>query len=317
VILLLLWACTATEDTGEPPTCTPATPGSSAEGWPLDGWSWARQGPLLPERAPQAGDGDLGPDLVVVDGGLRLFFTRKQGPSHQLYTSQSSDGSSWSTPTPLTGLPEDDFQAYPAVVHTGDRYLLWYVSGGLDLAESVDGEQFTAVADEVLEGSGDFDTLGVLYPTVAGSEGAWELWYTGFDGQEHAIGRATSTDGRDWQAHGAVLARTEGGFDNRSVAQPEIHAEAGALLLWYGGYDTSRTDPGPWRVGLAASPDGSSWSRRGVSLPLDESGPDAWSTRDPTVVRWGSGWLMVYVGMGTDGAYRLLLATSDTCAPGR
>ena len=50
-----------------------------------------------------------------------------------------------------------------------------------------------------------------------------------------------------------------------------------------------------------------------ISLPLTDAGVEAYSTRDPAVVPWGDGWLMVYVGMGDDGRYWLVSATSDVC----
>ncbi len=72
--------------------------------------------------------------------------------------------------------------------------------------------------------------------------------------------------------------------------------------------DTVIADPGPWRVGKLVD------GERMLSLPLTESGDEAFSTRDPAVVPWDDGWLMVYVGMGDDGRYRLMSATSDVCS---
>ena len=89
---------------------------------------------------------------------------------------------------------------------------------------------------------------------------------------------------------------------------PEVVAADGETHFWYGGYDTVIADPGPWRIGKLVD------GERLISLPLTESGDEAFSTRDPAVVPWGDGWLMVYVGMGDDGRYRLMSATSDVCS---
>jgi len=97
------------------------------------------------------------------------------------------------------------------------------------------------------------------------------------------------------------------------VAQSALVLEGGTWLLWYGAYDTSLTNPGPYRVALATSRDGLAFEKHGLTLELGEAGPEAWSTRDPAVLRTSEGWLMIYSGMGDDGRYRLMRATSRTC----
>ena len=115
---------------------------------------------------------------------------------------------------------------------------------------------------------------------------------------------------------GFVMERDGEGFDSTSVGQPELHRINDIDHLWYGGYDTTNTNPGPWRIGLATSTDGGlTFERKGVSIALAGDGDDAWSTRDPALLRTAEGWLMVYVGLAPDMRYRLLVATSTTCAP--
>ena len=87
----------------------------------------------------------------------------------------------------------------------------------------------------------------------------------------------------------------------------------GRYLMWYGGYDLSVTNPGPYRVGLAESLDGLTWEKRGVAVELAEAGADAWSTRDPAVAADERGYIMLYVGMAPDRVYRLLRAEADVC----
>ena len=187
----------------------------------------------------------------------------------------------------------------------------------IEYARSSDGVAFAPQGTALTPGEGGaFDSLSVLYPAPLVALDQLALLYTGFDGQTYTIGSVNSSDGGEsWQrpAQGELLANgLPEDWDNAAVAQPLSVKSGQTWMFWYGGYDTSLTNPGPWRVG-AAQQAGSAFGKVGVSLPLSESGHDAWSTRDPAVVPWGDGWLMVYAGMGDDGIYRLLRATSDVC----
>ncbi|HEY3356678.1 MAG TPA: hypothetical protein VGQ83_25735 [Polyangia bacterium] len=306
-----------------PPPCDPAAPGgTSPDGYPLDGWRWDKVGLLwdLPAGLG-AGDGDLAPSLLAVGSTLHLFFTRKTGLTHRIHHTASPDGVTWPQPAaPATGLGDDPVVAYPAALHEDGRFRLWFGSGSIDLAESADGDAWTVVAPGVLRAgaSGAFDGLSVLYPAIARDAAGYHLFYTGFDGQRLAIGRADAADGLAFTRAASAPVLTRGAaaeLDNHAVAQPAVVRTTAGFLLWYGAYDTAKTDPGPYRVALAASADGVTFVKRGLTLDLSADRPDAWSTRDPAVVRTADGWVMVYAGMGTDSKYRLMRATSRTCAP--
>jgi len=204
------------------------------------------------------------------------------------------------------------------VVYDGSRFLMWYGSGSIDLAQSLDGVEWTMIASGVLKPGGDgaFDSLSVLYPNVVAVPTGFAMYYTGFDGQAFGVGRAESTDGTTWvrSPTEAVLTRgSSADFDNHAVAQPDAVLLGSRTLLWYGGYDTSMANPGPYRIGLAESADGTLFERKGVTLDLTPSGVEAWSTRDPAVVRWRGQWTMAYSAMGDDSRYRIAVAVSDTC----
>ncbi len=308
----------AVPDAGPSCRAPSASPGTTFEGnYALDGWQWQKQGRIagFPEPAA-APDGALGPALVVDGDQLLLFFTIKTGLDLTIYRSLSSDGLSFSAPVPIEGLAGGNMMAYPSVLLRAHGFWMWFASGSFELAKSADGLNFTLAQTGVLTrgATGSFDEWGVLYPNVLETAGGLTLWYTGFDGQRYRIGRATSTDGLAWTRDPSpVLSPEAGSFDNRAVAQPCVVATASGYRAWYGGYDTSRTDPGPYRIGMAESADGIHWTKRGVSLDISASGSDAYSTRDPAVVRFGGKWLMVYSGMGTDRRYRLHVASSDVC----
>jgi predicted GH43/DUF377 family glycosyl hydrolase len=102
-------------------------------------------------------------------------------------------------------------------------------------------------------------------------------------------------------------------FDNKSVAQSAVVFFGGEQIHFYGAYDTRKTNPGPYRIGWATSVDGLAWTKKGIAIELGATGDDAFSARDPAVLRRGKGWLMVYAGYGSDRRYRLLSATAADC----
>lgn len=314
----------ADADMSAGPCIPPDTDVRTPEGQPSDGWRWSRVGRVFPdldEADIMANDGDFSPSIITEPGGgYRLYFARRRSRAYELWTSTSQDGESWSEPERLMGLMGEN---YPAALRQADGSVrLWFGSGSFDVATSQDGVTFTDQQRRILTPTqvGTFAQTSLIYPEVRPSLAGdgYRMWFTGFNGQQLSIGTAYSADGISWtpEPSPVVTLREGGDFDNKAVGQPEVHLTPDALYMWHGGYDTSNTDPGPWRIGLSRSTDdGSTWERMGVSLPLTEDGDDMWSTRDPAVIQKsdGSGWLMVYVGMRDDSIYRLLTATSDAC----
>ncbi len=301
-----------------PPTCTPVdpTPEIGPGGFPLDGWSWDRHGVVLEDTTAGSYGGYIAPAAWVDGDTLHLWVTRKQGTLHRIFHTTSSDGLTFSAPVETIGLAGENIIAYPTVLHDGARFLMWYGSGTIDHAESLDGTTWTMVESMVLKTGEDgaFDSMSLLYPNVVSTTSGFVMYYSGFNGQAFGIGRAESSDGISWVRDPVGPVLTKGtGFDNHAVAQPCAVVLGSRVLLWYGGYDTSVANPGPYRVGLAEATDGKVFERKGVSLDLEASGQEAWSTRDPAVVRWKDAWWMAYAAMGDDAMYRIAVATSDTC----
>ena len=288
-------------------------------GYPMDGWGWVSEGLLLePSEPDEATDGFLSPAVVEADGTLHLFITHKSGPTHTLLHAAADTWGDWLDPRPVAGLPDDEMQAYPTVIYEDGLLKLWLGSGSVDHYTSAHGDDWTLVGEHVLTAgdAGDFDDLSLLYPSVVAIDDGYVMLYTGFDGAVFRIGRATSTDGIDWAKDAAspVIVPGDGDdFDNQAVAQTALARAGSGWLAWYGGYDTSQSNPGPYRVGLATSDDGVSWQKAGVSLDLSADGLDAWSTRDAAVAFHDGAWRMVYTGMAPDSRYRLMSATSAVC----
>ena len=290
-------------------------PGATAAGYTLDGWAWQRHGLLREAPVGADLDGLLSPALVEVGGTIHLYYSHKQGLDSTLWRSSTEDWESWSAPQPVTGFDGDASANSASLLHDGQRYRMWIASGSLDVATSTDGLSWTVEQPLALNASGEgFDAWSLLYPSVQPQGGGYSLWYTGFDGASYAIGRATSPDGLTWErAPTGPLVQAGAGFDNRAVAQPSVRPWGEGWVMAYGGYDTSQTDPGPWRVGLARSEDGVTWERIGLALPLTDAGGEAFSTRDPALLHSQGRWHLVYVGLGEDLQHRLFHATSAVC----
>jgi cysteine-rich repeat protein len=299
--------------------CTPACT------FALDSWAWQKGGVLFENPpnvtgGPNCGTCDGAPALVNVNGTLHLFFARLPatgGYSRKLHHATSTDGVAFSTPVQVTGLSGSS-QVDPTVVWDGSLFRLWYLEGSkISHATSPDGATWTMVQSDVLPKgpTGAFDQALVRYPTVLPDDaGGWTLWYTGATpASVYSIGRATSVNGTTWAKSGQVIARGTGSaFDNAAAGAPRvIPLASGGYLMWYSGYDLSRTNPGPWRIGAASSADGIVWDKLGVSIPLSTVGTDSRSTREPAVAPFDGGWLMIYVGLGDDGFWRLHRATSS------
>ncbi len=302
-------------DVGE--VCLARHSNPTPEGHPSDGWVWQKLGRVF-EKDPQpakATQGDFSPSVVKVDEGYRLYFARRRDEGWSIFTSKSSDGRQWQTPEAVKGI--EGHNVLSAHYQNGE-VRLWFGSGSFATALSNDGVNFTDQVSRVLSPSdvGDFGKLSLLDPKVWVEAGVYKMWFGGFDGQTFRIAKATSANGVIWNADKAFLLERTGGnnFDSTSVASPHVRKYGDTYYMWYGGYDTSKTDPGPWRIGLATSQDGTNWVRKGVTIPLSENGDDMWSTRDAAVFKTEAGTLsMIYVGMSDDSHYRLLSATTESC----
>jgi hypothetical protein len=321
LLCLVVAACSASK-AGSEGDLRAAAAGESRCASPVVWAPWEKLGVVrgLPDAAA-AGDGVLSPSLVDDGGVLHLWYSSKTGSRFVLMHSTSSDaGESFAEPVTVTGL-DDRLGAYPFVWRQDGRFELLFGSGSLERATSDDGVAFTRAKAPVLSASFDanrFDALSVLYPSrVEDDGGAATLFFSGFDGHHVRVGRAVPGPDGSFSVdppRPVVDLGAPGDFDNSAAAQPHVQRAFGQWWMWYGGYDTSHTNPGPYRIGSASSADGVAWDKHGVVVDLSATGTDAWSTRDPSLMLSGGRWLMFYVGLGEDGRYRLHRATSQGCS---
>ena len=301
--LILFFACSSADpksDTAASQDIT-ATPACLMQGADQTGL-WNRLG--TPSSITLSNQ--VAPSLLVYQDELWLYYSQREGLKDSIFLIRSQDGESWSSPESLSSL--DDFSdiMHLNVSVQGTDWTAMIGGGRIGSASSSNGIDWELTGSQIIP-TGDFDSLGQLYPAL--SANGEQLWYTGFDGQAYSIGRAVRSDGGWSNAGGVLEADPASPFENRAVGQLSIFEDDTGYVAWYGGYDTSQSDPGPWRILSARSADGSYWTDRSLALDLQPEGEEAWSVREPSVVQMGDRLWMAYIGMGDDGQYRLRVAT--------
>lgn len=211
----------------------------------------------------------------------------------------------------------------PSVRRDGDGWTMWYRADDAQevqrilRATSADGCAWAVDPTPALEPGEDWASIAVIGPHVLDApdgDGLW-LYYRGsaFENQMASdIGLARSADGAiftPWPDN-PVFPRAEEGWDSSLVADPQVWAWQGRLLMLYAGHDEpntpemSRDEVGLGKqVGLAASWDGLDWRRCGdgpalaSGLKADNAftwpeGDDTWVYLRVTEEEDGSGGVM-------------------------
>jgi hypothetical protein len=147
--------------------------------------------------------------LLREKGQLRMWFSStwfEGGNSvHTLHEATSSDGISWSKPSPA--LLKHVYA--PTIIKTGAEYQLWYtdVSQGdwkIRHARSRDGRQWRVTPDPCLVVDQKWERSRLFYPTVLKKNGLYFMWYGSYwsaRANTTALGFAVSLDGLRWTKH--------------------------------------------------------------------------------------------------------------------
>lgn len=124
------------------------------------------------------------------------------------------------------------------------------------------------------------------------------------------IYRATSTDGKVWTKEPAILLDSGGSgkFDETNVWLPRVWKEGATWYMAYSGHGI----PG-YAIGLATSPDGTTWTRQNGGDPILDGTASAWDDTDVelgTIIKVGSTYYMWYNNVANGAARQVGLATS-------
>jgi len=155
-------------------------------------------------------EGHVGAPAIVAEGDtLVMFYAGGTG----IGRADSTDGGLTWTKWPAPILTD---ATSPGLAYDGATWLLAFVdgSGGIGLARSTDGHEFTRTAAPIVVPRADdvkaFDHAAVAAPALGWIEegtgrGHWALWYAGLkklpvgtDAPLYAIGYAASWDGASW-----------------------------------------------------------------------------------------------------------------------
>lgn len=223
--------------------------------------------------------------------------------------------------------------ADPTVLRRDGRYEMWFTNAdsrqrtGFARAVSTDGLVWTVwrrptdpdpVMDLVLsapvngwDGPG-METANVL----VGPDGVYRLYYSGNRVPQgsvtYAIGLATSSDGIHWARRPAPvleaandweqpLCASPGSCSMGGVLEPSVVYDAAARLyrMWYVGLGAPADSFRSYRIGLATSTDGITWTRRArpvFTLGARGRWDEMWTSHVNVVADPGGGYHMFYFG---------------------
>lgn len=137
------------------------------------------------------------------------------------------------------------------------------------------------------------------------------VYYTGFDGANWRIGRATSADSITWTKYASnpvMTYGTPGDFDDVGTSLPIVWydpTDSPVWRMWYTAFESTVTTT----IGYATSSDGITWTKVGQVLGLGSAGQfDDEGLVMGAVYRSGSEWWVYYAGLANSGQYRTGLA---------
>jgi hypothetical protein len=219
--------------------------------------------------------------------------------------------------TPVLSLGEEgtfdqNGTGYPCLVRQLDGTIRMYYTGwmptvlvpwqnDLGLATSRDGISFTRYSRAPIMPRTDQEHLGIGSVHVIHEDALWRIWYTCFERwqipspQRHwyDIRQAESDDGLVWRRPG-VLAVTYEREGEYVLGRPFVVRSRDLYLMWYSFRGSA------YRIGLAISSDGKTWTRRDDCAGIDVSA-DGWDSEMvcyANVFRWRGTWYMLYNGNG-------------------
>ncbi|MDQ7825128.1 MAG: carboxypeptidase regulatory-like domain-containing protein [Candidatus Eremiobacteraeota bacterium] len=311
--------------------------------------AWTDQGIVY--TAPAAGNAYYPCVLYDANGfedaGEKYALWYSDG-SGAVFLVTSSDGTSWSAPTTMSGLggkPNHAQVLYDAdrfgLGPSGPKYRIWYWDNNADLysissiatARSVDGvtwDSYTALTQDasakLVTGGpvtdwnrGSYGPVHLFYQPGAADSGtdpwsySYVMYYDGTTGGPEATGLAYSADGLFWKAYtvNPVLSPSASpAWDSKYSTFGTVYHDAAGYHFWYSGGVTTLNEG----IGYAFSTDGKAWTKNPSHI-FHISDAYAVSYRNsrvctPSVIDDGTGVLkMYYTAQASGGLKKIGRAT--------
>lgn len=187
---------------------------------------------------------------------------------------------------------------------------------GIQATVTREGDEYSAIWTKegvnIPLGGGGGDDTHMISPRVLLENGTYKMWYGGSTGTSNRIYYATSPDGSSWTKLGVVLdIGPAGSLDDTHVTFHWVMKEGSTYKMWYSGADYAVTSGGKYRIFYADSPDGVTWSKKGVVLDVGPGGSaDSTFARSPTIINESGTYKMWYSGRDNADVDRILHATS-------
>jgi predicted GH43/DUF377 family glycosyl hydrolase len=256
------------------------------------GMEWVREGPVFGDQPPTPPETTRAWRPWVLDEGdgtLRMWYTASDGETSRILHAERRSSSGWTrlgVAIDAGFAGESDLYGVESAcaVKTAGGYLMAY--GGSDgsltrlhFATSQDGRRWdpqgTFMQREVEDSGGATD------PCLVVTGERWWLFFTGRhaekEGSGTAILAAVSDNGASWDRVGTVLRAEHGEI---GVSHPCVLDVSREFEMFYASDDGRVTT-----IGLATSPDGMAWDRRGTVLRPSGRGPDGAGVHTPCVTR--------------------------------
>jgi predicted GH43/DUF377 family glycosyl hydrolase len=201
----------------------------------------------------------------------------------------------------------------PSVIKDGTQYKMWYVCYNNAVYRIAQATSFNGVAwgkqGVVLSPgtAGSYDSANLGGCSVMYENGTYKMWYTGNNGTSNRILYATSANGIAWTKQGvAINLGPAGSYDDRHALTPSVSRIGGEYRMWYSGSDGVN-----YRILLATSPDGVTWTKRGPVMACGYyTEMDGLFIQKPAVVQLANDYLAWFTAY--DGSrYRVFKAASS------
>jgi predicted GH43/DUF377 family glycosyl hydrolase len=275
--------------------------------------------PVLSAGAPGKFDNEFvyEPSVINDGGTLKLFYSGNDGDKNRVGLAMSSDRLTWlkqNSGNPVIDVGGTGFDsvgaAAPSVILDSDVFKMWYIgSDGIlsmvGYATSEDGITWAKQNNERkvfgVGVAGKFDDASIGYCSVI-KDVTYKMWYAGCQAAgNYKIGYATSIDGIVWSRQNlgdpVLDLGTSGKFDDKSLGSLCVIKDGAIYKMWFTGLKNSDSK---LRIGYATSSDGITWVKQyseNAVLDLGVGGKfDANSVSDPSVVKVGSVYKMLYCG---------------------